>query len=214
MNKSLKILILVIVVASIGVITITSTTLFQPSVPPSGNVDVEPLITMFDGVEFEVSTDKSEYRTGEDVTITATLTNTNTTDTPLYCSGYTNRTTGQRHTLFCFYVYTGANTLIWEDDTYPQNADPPVYIGDAICEYNFTLNASEPHTVQLVWNQTYGKGSGKEGAPQEIYGDQVPPGTYHIFVELPLTLEYYYGRPMPHKNFGNTSTITIAENPS
>ncbi len=203
MRKTIKLGIIVAAIIIISVI-VTATILMQPQKEPLLTKNLETNVDLFDDVYFGISTDKESYDTGEEVTMTAVLSNTGSNDTTIYCGGLRNFTTGEKETKFIFYVYNENYRKIWEEPSYSTDDISPEEHMRRSNNYNITINASSSHECSHVWNQTYGAYS-----PPDEYGTPVPPGKYIIVAELWVSWWHYYGDVYPSRHFGNQKTITI-----
>ena len=204
MKKSMKILVLVavvIIIAGIGIIT--ANTILVGHIPVAVR-NLEQTIELFDGVEYDIHTDKTTYQYGENITIMGTISNYDTTNKTIFCKGYIDFLNAEDGALYYISVYDNGYDLIWfEYAPTLDNSTNPIYTG-LFGTYNFTLAPNAETRCIHTWNQTFGAFT-----PPSLYGTQVPPGTYHIVAELEIDWEYYHGTPFPMRHFRKETTITI-----
>jgi len=169
-------------------------------------MEVQHLNSQFEGITIQVVTDKEIYNIGEDIRIGVILSNTNTHNTTLYCDGYKNHTTGELFTMFHIKIYTETYGEIWALDI-PGKYD--LFFGPA--SFTLLVNGSSSVTYDNVsiWNQTAKNIYWHYENLSFEHNKQVPPGSYNIVVEVPISMSHYFEMPYKEFYFGNSKKITI-----
>lgn len=201
MKKTMKIPIIVIIVTIIIGISILAANEPQEGHIPLCVRYLEQTIEYFDGAEFDINTDQSNYSIGEEIIITGKITNYNSTTQTIFCHG------NDSGTLFHVNVYDEGYLLVSKELIFiNDNSTNPIYTG-LFGTFNFSLQPSATITCKYSWNQSYNNKN--IFTPRYEYGEQVPPGIYHPVVELPINWQYYCGPQFRARNFGKETTITI-----
>jgi hypothetical protein len=199
MKKTIKILIftgIILIIISI----IAANTLLKKKMPLSVT-NLEQNIEFFEGVEFDITSEKQHYQGGENITVTAIITNQNTTNKTLCCRGT------QDGALYIFSIYDDAYKLMCQEQILVyDNTTNPRYTG-IFGSYNFTLSPNAKTICQGNWNQTYNvKNIQTKGYK---YGQPVPPGNYSATIILKIAWDHYYTNSFPMRYFGKETKIQI-----
>ena len=197
MKKIVKIgIILAIIVCAGAVTAVVKLNVIKP-------LSVVHMESTFEGINLGANTDKDRYTLGEDVKISGILSNPNTNDTVLYCSGYKNKETGElfNSNLITITVYTEYYESVWGVSNKPGKYD--LGTNYTFTTYTIPIDSSSNFTKTVVWDQT------TKNVTTGLY-EQVTSGTYYIVVKLPVNWEHYYGEsPIPFKTFGDSKKIVI-----
>lgn len=206
MKKLYKILLFIISIILItGIGIIAANNLLVGHIPVSVR-NLETSIEFFKGCIFDITTDQTTYPPGEDITITGSIINTHSTKQTIFCEGTIEFFEADDGALYYISIYNSNYSLVWDNyQSVLDNATNPIFTG-LFGTYNFSLEPGATTKCITTWNQTYGikNPNGPQYTP-------VPPGIYHIVVELEIDWMYYYGSRFPARHFGKETSITIEE---
>jgi hypothetical protein len=206
MKKPFKILLFIIIILIItGIGIIAANTLLVGHIPISVR-NLETSIEFFDGCIFDIATDQPTYPPGENIIITGSITNTNTIKQTIYCKGAIEFFEADDGAVYYISIYNSNYSLVWDrTQSVLDNSTNPIFTG-LFGTYNFTLEPDAATHCITTWNQTYGI-----NIPNGPQYTSVPPGIYHVVVELEIDWMYYYGSRFPARHFGKETSITIEQ---
>jgi len=200
MKRALKIGIFLIIIMFVGIV---SAAIILLQVKP---LTIENMEDTYQGLIIKTTTQKDIYEIGENITISAELTNTNTNMTIFNFAGYKYPDTGEVYTKLYVEIYDENYTKVWHFDI-PGKYEIMDYESNA---YNITVPGLSTvyFTDFISWNQTADMTMGvwdediQNHTMKYEINKQVPPGIYNIVVKVPISFNTDF-------TFGDTKKIDI-----
>jgi hypothetical protein len=196
MNRTVKIGILIVIIVCVS--TVTAMVILKYHVPST----TTQMQSTFEDIMIETTTDENTYNIGEDVEITGTLFNPSINDTALYCEGALNEA-GEfvnTHPPYMYNIYNETYHKVWGTRNERIKFENLSFNSFEI--YTININASSNYSKTIIWNQT------TKNSATGLY-EQVPSGTYHIEILVPLYMPHYYQGEWKYFTFGDSKTILI-----